>query len=659
MTTFWQYAVFGLGASAIYTLLALGLIVIYSGSGVLNFAQAAMATLGAYLYFEMRYIHGWGFWPAFLFGVAVITLIGVLIYHLVMRPLRDASALAKTIASLGILILIQGVIALKWHENPRNVNAIFPTTIHQIGKVLIPGDRIYLVAIAVLATALLWAASKYTPIGLAIRASAENQRAAATLGWSPHVLATISWALGAGLAGAAGILIAPVTGINPEEMPFFILPVLAAALVGGFTSFWITLAASFAIGITQSEFIAYVSDTGYTWGLKQTLPFLIIIVLLVVRGEGLPVRGQVVEKMSALGTGKVRWGWLAGVMAAFVAGQLLWFDISLQAALTVSFGWAIVMLSVVVLLGYTGQLSLAQFALAGIASLVAARLVGERGWPVEFAASLAVAVTIPVGLLFAIPALRTRGINLAVVTLGLAMGVNAMIFTNTKWVGSSGFTAVPPQHLFGIDIDPITHIATYGIVAFVALVLCSLSVASIRRGVVGRRLIAVRTNERAAAALGISVFGVKLYAFAFGAAIAAIGGVILTFRTTTVAYSDYTPLASILAVAYTVIGGVGYVLGAPFGSQLVQGGFGTLAARLVPLVGRARPRRPVRVPRCAPRPRVRGGVERPVPGATRCAPGSARCCCSASAAPGSCSRSRTARATAGGARCSRTRIRAG
>ena len=156
MTTFWQYAVFGLGASAIYTLLALGLIVIYSGSGVLNFAQAAMATLGAYLYFEMRYIHGWGFWPAFLFGVAVITLLGVLIYHLVMRPLRDASALAKTIASLGILILIQGVIALKWHENPRNVNAIFPTTIHQIGNVLIPGDRIYLVAIAVLATALLW-----------------------------------------------------------------------------------------------------------------------------------------------------------------------------------------------------------------------------------------------------------------------------------------------------------------------------------------------------------------------------------------------------------------------------------------------------------------------------------------------------------------------
>ena len=424
-------------------------------------------------------------------------------------------------------------------------------------------------------TAALWAAAKYLPIGLAIKASAENQRSAATLGWSPHVLATISWALGAALAGVAGIVIAPITGINPEEMPFFILPVLAAALVGGFTSFWITLAAAFAIGITQSEFTAYVSDTGFTWGFKQTLPFLVIIVLLVVRGEGLPVRGQVVERLAELGNGKVRWGWLAGVVVGFLLAQLYWFDVPLQAALTVSFGWAIVMLSVVVLLGYTGQLSLAQFALAGIASLVAARLVGERGWPLELSVLVAVAVTIPVGLLFAIPALRTRGINLAVVTLGLAMGVNAMIFTNTKWVGASGFTQVPGQTLFGIDIDPITHGMRYGIVAFVVLVLCGIAVASVRRGVVGRRLIAVRTNERAAAALGISVFGVKLYAFGFGAAIAAIGGVILTFRTTTVAYSDYTPLASILAVAYTVIGGIGFVLGAPFGSQLVQGGFGT------------------------------------------------------------------------------------
>ena len=200
-------------------------------------------------------------------------------------------------------------------------------------------------------------------------------------------------------------------------------------------------------------------------------------------------------------------------MTAFVLAQVFWFDTALVDALTISFGWAIVMLSVVLLLGYTGQLSLAQFALAGLAALISARLVAERGWPFELAVLAAVVCTIPIGLLFAIPALRTRGINLAVVTLGLAMSVNAMVFTNTRWVGADGFTVVGGQTFFGIDIDPITHGERYGLFVFGLFVLCALSVASIRRGVVGRRLIAVRTNERAAAALGISVFGVKLYAF--------------------------------------------------------------------------------------------------------------------------------------------------
>ena len=230
------------------------------------------------------------------------------------------------------------------------------------------------------------------------------------------------------------------------------------------------------------------------------------------------------------------------------------------------------------------------------------------------------------------------------------MGVNAMIFTNTKWVGASGFTQVPGQTLFGIDIDPIDHATRYGIVAFVVLVLCGIAVASVRRGVVGRRLIAVRTNERAAAALGISVFGVKLYAFGLGAAIAAIGGVILTFRTTTVAYSDYTPLASILAVAYTVIGGIGFVLGAPFGSQLVQGGFGTWLLDSFPwwgmlALGGIAMTLGVLVAR------VRGGPARPRArrGAARGRrPGAAR----ARRSPASSTPCRGAVTTAGGRRCS-------
>ncbi|MBM3679030.1 MAG: branched-chain amino acid ABC transporter permease, partial [Actinobacteria bacterium] len=207
MSSFIQYAILGLGSAAVFTLLAQGLIVIYGGSGVLNFSQAAMAALSAYIYFEGRSMLGWGFWPSFLMAVACITALGVLVYHGIMRWLLNASTLAKAIASLGVLILIQGFIALRWAENPRNVNAIFPTKVYEIGDVIIPSDRLFMVAIALALTAALWAAYRYLPIGLAIRAAAENQRSAATLGWSPHVLSTITWALGACIAGVGGVII--------------------------------------------------------------------------------------------------------------------------------------------------------------------------------------------------------------------------------------------------------------------------------------------------------------------------------------------------------------------------------------------------------------------------------------------------------------------
>jgi ABC-type branched-subunit amino acid transport system ATPase component/branched-subunit amino acid ABC-type transport system permease component len=570
VTTFIQFAVLGLGISAVYSLLSQGLIVIYGGSGVLNFAQAAMAMLGAYFYWEGRNVAGWGFWPSFLVSVGAVTLLGVVVYQLVMRPLRNASTVARAIASLGVLILIQGIVALKWAELPRNVNAIFPNHVYTVDNIVIPSDRLYLFAIAVALTVVLWAVYRFTPVGLAIRASAENQRAASTLGWSPNMLATITWAVGAGLAGVAGCLIAPITGINPEEMPYYVLPVLAAALLGGFTSFWITLGGALAIGITQSEFAQYV----HVWGLSTALPFLVIMVLLVIRGQGLPVRGQVVERLAELGNGIIRWRFLVPIVVAYILAVIYWFPTRLVDSLTVSFSWAVIMLSVVVLLGYAGQLSLAQFALGGIGALMAARLVNDWHWPFELAFLVAVLATIPVGIAFAIPALRTRGINLAVVTLGLAMGVNAMIFTNSRYVGDQGNTDVGPQKFFGINVDPLRLAQRYGVLVFVMFILCALAVANVRRGAVGRRLIAVRTNERAAAALGVSVFGVKMYAFALGSVLAAIGGILLAFRNYNVVYTDFAPLQSILAVAYTVIGGIGFVLGAPFGAQLPAGGFG-------------------------------------------------------------------------------------
>ena len=234
-------------------------------------------------------------------------------------------------------------------------------------------------------------------------------------------------------------------------------------------------------------------------------------------------------------------------------------------------------LSIVVLTGYAGQLSLAQYAIGGLGALFASRLVGHEHWPAELAFLAGVVFAILVGIVFAIPALRTRGVNLAVVTLGLGFAVQQVIFSNEYFTGDFGsVTTIGRITVFGWDVSAAAHPERYLVVCLGVFVLAALMVANLRRSGSGRRLIAVRNNERAAASLGISVFGAKLYAFGVGAAIAAFAGILLAFKDTTVVYGRFDPFQSINTVGNAVAGGVGWVLGAVFGGNLAPGGLGTI-----------------------------------------------------------------------------------
>ena len=181
------------------------------------------------------------------------------------------------------------------------------------------------------------------------------------------------------------------------------------------------------------------------------------------------------------------------------------------------------------------------------------------------------------GLLFAVPALRTRGVNLAVVTLGLGFLVSEVVFANPNYLGDAidGGTRIGQVKLFGIEVDAVNHPHAWAAVSLVAFVLLALLVANLRRSRTGRRLIAVRTNERAAASLGISVFGVKLYAFSVSAGLAAVAGILVGFRGQLITYTEFNVFASINSLGYAVIGGLGYVLGAAFAAPNAVGGLGT------------------------------------------------------------------------------------
>lgn len=568
MSGFIQFLLLGLGAGAVYTLLSQGVVLIYRASGVINFAHGAMAMTGAYSFYELTENLGWSLWTAGLATVALTALVGVVFYVLILRRLRNAAPLTRVVATLGLLIILQSIATIRYANLPLRVPQYLPHSAVRWGSVIFPRDRLWLTGIAVLITVLLYLGSRFTMFGVATTAVAENEEATATLGWSPDLIASVNWALGGAVAGFGGILIVPITGLDPTSLPLLVIPAMAAALLANFRSFPVALASGIGLGVAESEIIHYVSAPG----IPQAVPFVVIVAVLAIRGKALPIRGHLLDRLPSLGSGRVRPQLLVGAVIA--AGCLTYFASSeITSSLTVSFIWGIALLSVVVVTGYTGQLSLAQFGLGGVGALVAGRLIASWHWPFEAAMVVGVLGAVLAGVIVGLPSLRARGASLALVTLGLGLALQQVVFGNAKFSGGVDGTTVGPQTVFGISIDPIHKPVNYSLFCLVCLVLASLAVCNLRRGRSGRRLLAVRTNERAAAAIGVNVKAAKLYAFALAAGIAGISGILLAFQSYYVNYDGFDPLTSITTVGLAVVGGVGFVIGPLIGATLAPGGF--------------------------------------------------------------------------------------
>ncbi|MFK0160123.1 ATP-binding cassette domain-containing protein [Streptomyces sp. NPDC090493] len=567
-----RFALLGLGLGALYALTAHGIVLVYRGSGVLNLAHGAMGMAGAYVQWELAANHGVPYWSATACGVLASAVLGVLTHLLVMRPLRGASSLARLVGTLAVFIVLTAVAVRRYGDSLQLVPGRLPTRLLTVAGAAVSEDRVWLLGIAVAVTGLLHLLYRRTLFGLGTTAVAENEHAAASLGWSPDLIATGNWALGSALAGLTGILIVPVIGLSVTGLTTLLLSALAAALIGRFSSFPVTLAGGLVIGVVQCELTRF--GTGVT-GLASSVPFLFIALVLVARGRALPLRGTFVDRLPALGTGRVRPVPLA--LAVAVALVLVGVSTPLWAdAITSTLVLSLILLSVIVVTGYAGQVSLAAYALAGTGAFIAGHAAADWGWPFELALLAGVFGTVPIGLLFALPAVRTRGVNLAIITLGLGTTLEAMVFQNTDLSttpGSDGI-AVGSQSLFGISISGVDHPQRYAALVLVLFVAAALVVANVRRGRTGRRLVAVRANERAAAALGIDVRAVKLYAFGLSAAIAALAGVLTGFRSTSVVFSDFASFDSITALGLAVIGGVGFLVGPLFGATFAAGTVG-------------------------------------------------------------------------------------
>lgn len=575
-----RFVLLGLATGALTALVALAIVLVYRASGVLNFSAGAFGGIAAYYCYDIR--DDVPSVVAVAGGLALGVLLGLVTFG-VLSLLRGASRLAKLIATLALFSAGQAFMILRWGVGVVQPESLLPTrNVTLWGDLRIGLDRLVLIGFALACAAVLRLVYARTLFGLVTSAVAENRRVAAGAGWSPNRIELVNFAVAGGLSALAAILLAPIVTLNAAVLSVAVLPALAAALVGRFSSFGITVAAALLIGVVQSEILLFQPDIA-EWldvsassltGLVQAVPLAIILVYMVVTGRSRLQRGETTARLPLPGSGRVSLlPLIVGIVVGMglLAGVDTWTD-----ALITTFALAIIVASVIVVAGYAGQLSLCQFALAGVGAWVAARLISINGWGFGAALLAAVVTTTLVGVVVALPAVRTRGTSLAVATLAMALMFNSLLFTNSALTG--GVRGLPIEGLTfaGIDLDPLDHPQRYGGFVLLVLVVVGLLVANLRRGRAGTRLLAVRSNERAAASLGIGVVAAKVYAFAVAAAIAALGGALLSLRQANVQFGQYNVFGSVLLIQYTVVGGIAWMSGAVVAAVGAPGALGAL-----------------------------------------------------------------------------------
>lgn len=577
----------GFGAGSVFSALAMGIVLTYKSTGVINFAAGAMGAWSAYVYSDLHsegrltfpvigipgsvqlFGSGLGVVPSILIAGLVGGVLGLIVYLLVFRPLRTAPVLAKVVASVGVMLATQALIVERFGSSSKAIDPILPASDVQLGHLGITQQVFWLAGIVLVVTAGLALWFRTTRMGVGMRALADSEFKASLAGFSPNVLGGVAWAATSAIIAFLVILAVPVTGLDATNYTLYIIPALACALVGRLKAIGPAVVAGLVLGMIDAE-ITYLSTKSWwpAWAntsVSDAIPFVAIVVTLFLVGNSLPVRGEIAaHRLPRVPRPSIRpvvilimFG--LGVVALAATGGTIRFG------LIVSLSVAVALLSFVLLTGLLGQISLAQAAFAGIGGFALSKLSVEVGIGFPWAPLLAAIIAALIGVIGGLPALRIRGVQLAVVTIAMAFAVEQVLFSNKFFNGVSGNPVVEPK-LFGFNLSVRagTDIARlpFGILCLVVFCLAAIGVTNVMRSGTGRRFLAIRSNEQASASVGIGVTATKLIGFGMSAFLAGLGGTLVAYSYGSVSVSSFTTLAGISWLVYIYLGGITTVGGA-------------------------------------------------------------------------------------------------
>ena len=568
MSEFISYTLIGIFTGAAYAIAASGLVLTYSTTRVFNIAHGAVGMFFAFVYWDFSQKQGM---PAWLALIVVLLLVapafGVFMQRVLVRDLGNAPVGVSLVVTVGILIGLIGAATQIWPAAGRSLPQFFDGHLIKLGSdVVITWHEVITVVLSAIVAVGLFVLLTRTRIGTAMRASVDNPDLLRLYGGRPQLVAALAWAIGTSLAALAGILLTPVIGLQYYDLTLLVISAYAAAMLGKLTSLPMTYVGAMVLGLAQSYVVGYLQYIPFgsdITGLPAVIPTVFLVIVLVLLPQA-PLRiGQVKGLVSAPVPSFGKAGVFGGSLV--LVSMLLAFGLADSNLLLVGTAatYGIVMLSLVLLTGYGGHVSLAQFTFAGVGAVAYSRL----DQPNLLGLLLSVLIAAAVGAIVAIPVLRLTGLYLALATLAFAQLMDKLVFQTSIAYNLGNPLSAERLSILGLKFSGTGE---YTVLMTVFLVLIAVGVIAVRRGRLGRMLVAARDSQAACGTLGLDLRWMRIALFAASAGIAGLGGALYAGLRGTTVSADFMYFQSLLLLAMAVIWGVTSVTGAVLGGAFMM-----------------------------------------------------------------------------------------
>ncbi len=564
MTELFQFTLFGLMLGCIYAIAAMGLVLTYTVTGVFNFAHGAVGMIAAFVYFELRVRHGMP--PPLALAIVLLVLapaMGIIAERL-LRRFEGADYATSLVVTIALTVGLLGLATRAFDPTEaRNVPYLFGDHRITVLSVPITYDRIAMVIVAVLVAFGLRGLLFRTPLGARMRSVVDDRELARLNGVRSVAVARCSWIIGFGLAALGGVLFAGGQNLSAIVLTLLVLNAYGAAMIGRLTSLPMTFLGALLLGLCQE--LTKVSwlwpDSDFFLRLQLAIPGLFLVVAVLLVPSFRLSAGRVIGRdQPAVPT--VR----RAVAAAFAFVAVVWLYVDLAPEdtythLVRTLVIATIALSLVALTGLSGQISLTQYLFVGIGAFVTGEVFGGDTVVGMLLGGLVAAV---LGVLVALPAVRLRGLHLALSTFGIALAGREVILGDSRVFGFGGLRVGRP-HVFGLSTASDGSFAVWCAVVFAGF---AVVVVAVRRSWFGRQLTAIRDSELAASTLGLRVRWAKLAVFALSGFIAGCAGALFGGFAGAVDGNQFDPLNSLVILLFAFVGGITTITGAAIAGGL-------------------------------------------------------------------------------------------